>query len=225
MKSKIQTDLFEMQDLEYKAFHSRLMPGIDPDTIIGVRTPALRAYAKKLNQSEEKEAFLQVLPHTYYEENNLHGFLVSLGKDYDKVIEDLDRFLPYVNNWATCDMMRPKVFAKNKERLIRDVKRWMDSDDVYTKRFGIEMIMVHFLDDAFQPAYLDWLSEIRSEEYYINMCIAWTFATALAKQWDQTIPYIEKRKLDDWTHKKTIQKARESYRITKEQKEYLKTLL
>jgi len=225
MKTKIQNDLLELQDLEYKSFHSKLMPGIDPDTIIGVRTPALRAYAKKLNQSEEKEAFLQVLPHTYYEENNLHGFLVSLGKDYDKVIEDLDRFLPYVNNWATCDMMRPKVFAKNKERLIRDVKRWMDSDDVYTKRFGIEMIMVHFLDDAFQPAYLDWLSEIRSKEYYINMCIAWTFATALAKQWNQTIPYIEKRKLDDWTHKKTIQKARESYRITQKQKEYLKSML
>ena len=225
MKTKIQNDLLELQDLEYKSFHLKLMPGVDPDTVIGVRTPALRAYAKKLNQSDEKETFLQVLPHTYYEENNLHGFLISLGKDYDKVIEGLDRFLPYVDNWATCDMMRPKVFAKNKERLIRDVKRWIDSDDVYTRRFGIEMIMVHFLDDAFQTNYLEWLSEIRSKEYYINMCTAWTFATALAKQWNQTIPFIEKRKLDDWTHKKTIQKARESYRITKEQKEYLKTLL
>lgn len=222
---EIREHLFEMQDLGYKDFHLNLMPGVDPDTVIGVRTPLLRKFAKEIFKSGEYDAFISELPHKYYDEMNLHGFILCEMKDYDRVINEIDRYLPYVNNWATCDLVSPKkAFSRNTERLINDVSRWMESDQTYTKRFGIEMLMTFYLDDEFDKKYLDMVSAVKSDEYYVNMMIAWYFATALAKQYEETIPYIEKHVLDDWTHRKTIQKARESYRITKEQKEYLKSL-
>lgn len=221
---EIQSRLFEMQDLGYKDFHVKLMPGINPDTVIGVRTPALRAFAKEVFKSGDYDEFIGTLPHEYYDEMNLHGFIICEIKDYEKVVYEIDRFLPYVNNWATCDLISPKkAFSKNTDKLIQDIKRWMASDETYTCRFGMEMLMSYFLDDLFKPEYLEWVKEVESEEYYINMMRAWFYATALAKQYEATVPYIEKHLLDDWTHKKSIQKAVESYRITAEQKEYLKS--
>lgn len=216
--------LFEMQDIKYRDFQCKLIPGIDVETVIGVRTPQLRAYAKELFKAGEYKEFLNELPHKYYDENNLHGFILCLIKDYDEALAELERFLPYVDNWATCDLMRPNAFDKNRDRLIEDIRRWMASDEVYTIRFGEEMLMTFFLDDDFEVEYLDWVATIRSEEYYVNMMTAWFFATALAKQYDATLPYIEGMRLDKWTHNKAIQKARESYRVSDDQKAYLKTL-
>lgn len=224
MKKTIVNRLFELQDLKYRDFNAKLIPTVDKETVIGVRTPALRKLAKEITGSEEAEAFLKELPHQYYEENNLHGSLVEGIKEYDKCIKELNHFLPYVDNWATCDLMRPKCFKKHLMELLEQIKIWLKSEHIYTVRFAIEMLMTFYLDEAFEPEYLEWVSEIRSEEYYLNMMIAWYFATALAKQYDATIPYIENRKLDKWAHNKTIQKAVESYRITDEQKVYLKTL-
>lgn len=220
----VQKDLIEMQDLKYKEFHSKLMPTIDPDTIIGVRTPLLRKYAKEFSKTTEAQSFLKILPHKYYEENNLHGFIIESIKDYDRVIEELNRFLPYVDNWATCDMMRPKVFKKHLTELLGQIEIWMESDHTYTIRFGIEMLMTFYLDEYFKPEYPEMVAKVRSEEYYVNMMIAWYFATALAKQYEITLPYLENYRLDNWTHNKAIQKAVESYRINDEQKAYLKTL-
>ena len=213
-------ELFKLKDSEYQKFQSALIPTINPDTMIGVRTPHLKKLAKAVRNDAEK--FMASQPHTYYEENNLHGFVISLITDYDDCIEALDRFLPYVDNWATCDGIRPVCFKKNKNRLICDIKRWIASDKVYTVRFGIEMLMTHFLDDDFDAGYLRMVASVRSDEYYINMMIAWYFATALAKQWDEAVVYIEKRILPAWVHNKTIQKAIESYRISEERKKYLK---
>lgn len=226
MTSKeIRDRLFEMQDKEYKEFHLNLMPGVDPDTVIGIRTPLMRKFAKEVFKSGEYEEFFEDFPHKYYDEMNLHGFILCEIKDYDYVIKELNKFLPYVNNWATCDLISPKkAFSKNLDRLLVDINRWIDSGDLYTIRFGVEMLMTFYLDELFKPEYNDIVAAIESEEYYVNMMKAWYFATALAKQYEATIPYIEKHVLDDWTHKKSIQKARESYRITNEQKEYLKTL-
>lgn len=220
--NEIKKELFAMQDKEYKAFHSRLMPTINPDTIIGVRIPLLRSFAKKLNKEADNTIFLKALPHQYYEENNLHAFLIEQISDFDLCICELNRFLPYVDNWATCDCMRPKSFKRNKEKLICYVYNWLKSNNTYTVRYAIEMLMLYFLDEDFKTEYSDTVSEIKSDEYYVNMMIAWYFATALSKQWDRIIPYIENYRLPQWVHNKTIQKAVESYRITKEQKEYLK---
>ncbi len=220
----VQADLFEMQDLKYKEFHSGLMPTIATDRIIGVRTPELRRYAKEFSKTEDSMKFIRILPHTYYEENNLHGFIIESIKDYDRLIEELDSFLPYVDNWATCDMMRPKVFKKHLPKLLVKIKEWMASSHTYTIRFGIEMLMTFYLDEAFKPEYLEMVANVRSKEYYVNMMIAWYFATALAKQYEEAVPYIEKHRLDTWTHNKAIQKAVESYRVSDEQKAYLKTL-
>ena len=226
--NEIQKALFAKQDLKYKEFQSKLMPTIDADAVIGVRTPDLRAIAKDFAKHPEVEKFLTKLPHKYYDENQVHAFVLSLMKDYDDCVAHIDEFLPYVDNWATCDQMRPKVFAKtaNREKLLKDTRRWIEAPvtKVYTVRFGIETLMSFFLDDDFDPKYLKWVSKIRSEEYYLNMMVAWFFATALAKQYEATLPYVEKRVLDAWTHNKTIQKAIESYRITDAQKAYLKTL-
>lgn len=216
--------LFEMQDTAYRDFHSRLVPTLDKETIIGVRTPALRAFAKELAKNEDIDSFLKSLPHKYYEENNLHAFVIETYKSFDACIDALDTFLPFVNNWATCDGMRPKCFKGNEEKLLSKALEWINDDRVYVKRFGIEVIMNHFLDEHFDKNLLDIVSEIRSDEYYINMMIAWFFATALAKQYDKTIAYIQNGCLDRWTHNKTIQKAVESFRLTDSQKEYLKTL-
>lgn len=221
---RIREDLFAMQDLSYRDFHSRLMPDVDKAAVIGVRVPELRKYVKELAKDPEIQEFLDDLPHQYYEENNVHGFLIQQMKEYEKCMEELEKFLPYINNWATCDMTSPKVFKKHKEELLEAVRRWIASDHVYTVRYGIGMLMQHYLDEDFREEYPQMVSEIQSEEYYVNMMIAWYFATALAKQYETILPYIEKQKLDAWTHNKTIQKACESYRITPEQKAYLRTL-
>lgn len=216
--------LFALQDIEYKQFHSKLMPTINPDVIIGVRTPELRKLAKQLDKSTDVELFLQELPHRYYEENNLHGFLIESIKEFDACIFALNQFLPYVDNWATCDMMAPKVLKKDLPKLYEWVKVWIASGKTYTIRFGVNMLMKYFLDEAFLPEYPELVASIAAEEYYVKMVVAWYFATALAKQYDAVLPYLTEHRLDVWTHNKTIQKAVESYRITKEQKEYLRTL-
>lgn len=224
MIEKIQRELFSLQDLKYRDFHSKLMPGIDINRIIGVRTPELRKLSKEFAKDERIGEFLAVLPHQYYDEMNMHGFIISTIKDYDECVRELDRFLPFVDNWATCDLLRPKVFDKklNHERLLEDIKRWMGSSEPFIIRFGIEMLMTFFLDDEFKTEFLDWVTRIKHDHYYVKMMIAWYFATALSKQWDATVPYISTLHLETWTHNKAIQKAIESYRITKEQKELLK---
>lgn len=222
---QVQRELFSMQDEQYREFHSKLIPNIDPEKIIGVRTPALRKYAKQFAKTSGAEEFLLQLPHDYYEENNLHGFLLEQIKDYETCVEEWNRFLPYVDNWATCDMPSPKVFKKHLRELLAEIRRWMDSGETYTVRFGIGMLMRFYLEDeTFSPEYLEWVAAVRSEEYYVNMMVSWYFATALAKQWDASIPYIEERRLGQWCHNKSIQKAVESYRITPEQKAYLRGL-
>lgn len=224
IEKKVQDRLWELQDLKYRAFSSKLMPTVDPETVIGVRTPELRKFAKAFAKMPEAEEFLQILPHKYYEENNLHGFLIENMRDYAQVIAALDVFLPYVDNWATCDLMRPKVFQKHLPELRERIPIWMASTHTYTIRFGIEMLMTFYLDEQFQPEYLDWVAAVRSEEYYVNMIVAWYFATALAKQYDDALPYIQQQRLEPWTHNKAIQKSIESYRITDEQKAYLRSL-
>ena len=224
MQTNLQIELFKLQDLKYKEFHQKLMPTVNPDKVIGIRTPVLRKFAKGFGKREEAKEFLKKLPHKYYEEDNLHAFLLEEIKDYEKLIEELNIFLPFVDNWATCDMMRPKIFKKHKDELLKDIYRWLDSKDTYTIRFAVNCLMNHYLEENYKPEYLQWVKNIKSEEYYINMVRAWFFATALAKQYDDTIKILKNNSIDKWTHNKTIQKAIESYRITKEQKEYLKGL-
>lgn len=224
MIKEIRKELFALQDEKYRAFQVKLFPTLDPDTIIGVRTPDLRGYAKKLLKEEGISSFLSDLPHKYFDENQLHAFIVSEMKDYGRCIEEVSCFLPYVDNWATCDQMSPKVFKKHLPELLECIREWIGSGKTYTIRFAVGMLLEHYLDDAFDLKYPEIVASIRSSEYYVNMMIAWYFATALAKQYEAILPFIEGRKLDAWTHNKAIQKAIESYRITPEQKEYLKTL-
>ena len=221
---KVQQDLFTMQDLKYRDFHAKLMPTVDKDSVIGVRVPMLRAYAKKFGKTEEAKQFLEILPHQYYEENNLHGLLIDQMKDYELCIEELIRFLPYINNWATCDILSVKAVKGHLDSYIKNIYQWLESDYTYTIRFGINMLMRYYLEEEFKIEYPEKVAAIRSEEYYVNMVRAWYFATALAKKYDQVLPFLEEQKMDVWTHNKTIQKAIESYRITLEQKEYLRTL-
>ena len=221
-EARIRAHLFAMQDAKYRDFTAKLTPTVPPERIIGVRTPELRRYAVELSKTEDAAAFMAALPHLYQEENNLHAFLIERIADYDACVAALDAFLPYVDNWATCDSMSPKCLKKQLPRLIGEIRRWMASDRVYTVRFGMGMLMRHFLDDAFDPAYLDWVAALRSEEYYINMMIAWFFATALAKQWDATLPFIVNCRLEPWVHNKAIQKAVESYRIPEDRKIWLR---
>lgn len=216
--------LFGLRDPEYAAFQAKLTPSVDKELFIGVRVPEVRKLAKQLKNDPIASEFIHELPHKYYDENMLHGLLVSEIKDYEKAVEETERFLPYVDNWAVCDIMSPKVFRKHKTELLGKIREWANARETYKIRFGIEMLMSHYLDDAFKPEYIEIPAAVHSEEYYVNMMIAWFFATALAKQWDAAIPYLEQGRLDEWVHKKTIQKARESYRITDEQKSYLKTL-
>ncbi len=220
----IKKELFEAQDSKYKKFQSRLIPNINPDSIIGVRTPRLRSMAKELANTAEAEAFLQALPHTFFEENQLHAFILSLDMDFDSCIGRINIFLPYVDNWATCDQMSPQVFGRHKQNLLPYIEEWLESSRTYTVRFGVGMLMRHYLDEDFAPEYLRRVAGLRSEEYYINMMIAWYFATALAKQYEMALPYITGQRLDIWTHNKTIQKAVESRRIAQKQKAYLRTL-
>lgn len=216
--------LFSLQDEVYGDFQAKLVPGIERKSIIGIRVPALRTLAKECWQTPEAKEFIQRLPHSYYDENMFHGILLSEYKNYEECLAELNKFLPYVDNWAVCDIMSPKVFKKHKAELLPQIKLWIKSEAVYTSRFGMEMLMTHYLDKDFQSEYLELPAAIHSEEYYLQMMQAWFYATALAKQWDATIPYLEKHRLDTWVHNKTIQKAKESYRITPEQKLYLQTL-
>lgn len=220
----IQEKLFQLQNLGYRDFHSKLMPTVCKDRIIGVRVPILRKFAKELNKSELKAEFLNTLPHKYYEEDNLHAFLIEQIKDFDECISALDNFLLFVDNWATCDMMTPKVLGKNLPLLYEKIEEWSKSEHIYTVRFAVVTLMKFFMDERLDKKHLDLLLSTKSDEYYINMAIAWYLATALSSRWDLIIPYIEKQKFDKWIHNKAIQKSIESYRITKEQKEYLKTL-
>ena len=222
--SAVTERLFSLADEGYRLFQTPLLPSVEPERIIGVRTPVLRKLAKEMAGTAEAEAFLRDLPHTYYEENNLHAFLVEQMKDYDACVAAIDTFLPYVDNWSTCDGWSPKVFKKHPEELLVKIREWMASDLPYTVRFGIGMLQRYFLDERFDPVYLAWVATIDREEYYVRMMVAWYFATALAKQYESTLPYVEQGWLPVWTHNKTIQKAVESYRISAEQKNYLKTL-
>ncbi|EJZ70804.1 DNA alkylation repair protein [Lachnoanaerobaculum sp. OBRC5-5] len=221
---EIKNELFKMQDITYRDFNSKLIPTVDKESMIGVRTPELRKYAKQLAKREDIEEFLHLLPHKYFDENQLHAFILSEIKDFKSCVDKVNEFLPYVDNWATCDQLSPKVFKKNHKDLIAYIKEWLKSDKVYTLRFGIGMLMEHFLDEDFDIMYPETVSNIRSDEYYVNMMIAWYFATALAKRYESILPFIEKRSLDIWTHNKAIQKAVESYRISTERKTYLKEL-
>ena len=220
--TELQRKLFELQDTEYGNFHSRLMPTIDRERIIGIRMPVLRKFAADFARTDMAASFLEELPHYYYEENNLHMMILCGIKDYNECLAGIQKFLPYIDNWATCDLPEPKCFRKHKEELFPVIKEWIASDRTYTVRYGIGMLMRLFLDEDFSPEYLEMAAGVQSQEYYVNMMIAWYFATALAKQWDAAVPYIEQHRLSDWVHKKTIQKAVESYRLTSEQKEYLK---
>ena len=221
---EIQKELFSLQDKEYMKFSSKLTPNVPEDTIIGVRIPEIRKLAKKLVKNNEYEDFLKELPHKYYDENLLHGAIISESKNFENCIKLLDNFLPFIDNWAVCDTISPKIFKKHKKELIEKIKEWSQSDKTYTCRFGVEMLMTHFLDEDFKKEYLEIVANIHSEEYYVKMVIAWFFATALTKQWDYAVIYLENNRLDVWVHNKTIQKARESLRILEDKKGYLKGL-
>ncbi|MBQ6496911.1 MAG: DNA alkylation repair protein [Firmicutes bacterium] len=222
--NEIRQELFKMQDTGYRDFQLKLIPNVDPDTVIGTRTPQLRAFAKEIQKQGSEQEFLEELPHQYFDENQLHAFVLSEVKNFERCIREVDRFLPYIDNWATCDQLSPKVFRKNREQLLSHIRRWIASDKVYTVRFAIGMLMQHFLDEAFDSEYPEMVAGVKSDEYYINMMIAWYFATALAKQYKAVLPYIEEQRLTDWTHNKAIQKAIESRRISDEQKQYLRSL-
>lgn len=222
--NEIRKELFKNQDIKYRDFQSKLLPTLNAEDIIGVRTPILRAFAKKLYRENGYSEFLNDLPHKYFDENQLHAFLISEIKDIDLCIKECSRFLPFVDNWATCDQMSPKIFKKHKDRLLAQTKIWLSSEKTYTVRFAVGMLMQYFLDEDFDLEYPKTVSKIRSEEYYVNMMIAWYFATALAKQYESILPFLENQSLDKQTHNKAIGKALESYRISDEQKSYLRTL-
>lgn len=221
---KIRFRLYELRDLDYKEFNCKLIPTVDPGTVIGVRTPQLRRLAKELSKSPDAEKFLSCLPHEYYEENNLHGFLIETIGDYDDAISALEAFLPYIDNWATCDSISPKIFRKHLPELYERILIWLKSDLTYTVRFGIGMLMSFYLDDNFKPEIPELVAGVGFRDYYVNMMVAWYFATALAKRYDDVLPYIREHRLDKWTHNKAIQKAVESRRIDDEKKAYLRTL-
>ncbi|MBQ1282405.1 MAG: DNA alkylation repair protein [Bifidobacteriaceae bacterium] len=223
-KTDLHEKLYSLQDLKYRDMQIKIIPTIDPESVIGVRTPELKNIAKDILKEGDCRGFLEELPHKYFEENQLHAFIISGIKDPNECMEELEKFLPYVDNWATCDQMSPKIFKKHKDMLLEHIKEWIDSEKTYTVRFGVGMLMKHFLDDDFDPLYPELVAKLRSEEYYVNMMIAWYFATALAKQYESILPFIEEKRLDDWTHNKAIQKSLESRRITEEQKLYLKSL-
>ena len=223
-EKEIVSELFRLRDADYAQMQKKIIPTVDEDRIIGVRTPALRALAKNLYGDGETEAFLQGLPHPYFDEDQLHAFVISLEKDFDRCMNRVEAFLPYVDNWATCDQLSPKAFRKEPDQLLAHIHEWIHSDRTYTVRFGVGMLMQHFLGDSFITEYADMVARIRSDEYYINMMRAWYFATALAKQYDAVLPFLEERRLDEWTHNKAIQKALESYRIAPEQKDDLRAL-
>lgn len=219
----VRKELIKLADDKMAEFSRKLNPAIEPNTILGIKTPLLRDVARELLKSGNYTDFLNDLPHKYFEENQVHGFVISLIKDFDECIIELEKFLPYIDNWATCDQTSPKVFKKNKDKLLPYIHKWIKSNEPYTVRFAVNMLMNHFLDDDFKSEYLDIVASVKSEHYYVQMVVAWYFATALAKQYDNAVKIIEQNKLDKWVHNKTIQKAVESYRVTPEHKEFLKS--
>ena len=221
---ELHSSLFALQDMEYKAFHSKLMPTVNPETVIGIRTPELRRFTREFAKNEKAAVFMEILPHTYYEENNLHAFLIEAIGDFEKTVTALDLFLPYVDNWATCDMMSPKIFARNKEKLLPFIEKWLSSDHVYTARFALVMLMKYYLDEDFSPVYLEKANSVSLDSYYIEMAKAWFFAEALVKQYESTFPYLSEKKLSSWVHNKTISKACDSFRISAKQKNTLRAL-
>ena len=223
-RDEIVAELFRLQDKDYAVMQAKVIPTINADRIIGVRTPALRALAKGLYKDPDINGFLSSLPHPYFDEDQLHAFVISQEKDFDTCMAEVNAFLPFIDNWATCDQLSPKVFKKNPEKLLPFIQDWINSDKTYTVRFAIGTLMQHFLDERFDTAYADAVAAVRSDEYYINMMIAWYFATALAKQYDLILPYLEEKRLTPWVHNKTIQKSVESFRISDEQKACLKAL-
>ena len=223
-RNEIVEELFRLQDKDYALMQAKIIPTVSSDRIIGVRTPALRAFAKSLSKEKDIDTFLSYLPHQYFDEDQLHAFVISQEKDFDKCMEKVDAFLPFIDNWATCDQLSPKVFKKEPDKLLSYIQTWIKSDKTYVVRFAIGMLMQHFLGENFDTKYADMAAEVRSEEYYVNMMIAWYFATALAKQYELVLPYLEEQRLSPWVHNKAIQKSVESYRITDEQKARLKTL-
>ncbi|MCR5024142.1 MAG: DNA alkylation repair protein [Lachnospiraceae bacterium] len=223
-KANLHRKLYDSQDLKYRDMQIKIIPNLNPESIIGVRTPELKTLAKEMLKEGDYKEFLEELPHKYFEENQLQAYIISGIKDLNECMEELRKFLPYVDNWATCDQMSPKIFKKHRDVLLTHIKEWLGSDKPYTIRFAVGMLMEHFLDEDFDLCYPEMVAKLRSEEYYVNMMIAWYFATALAKQYERILPYIEEKRLDDWTHNKTIQKSVESRRITEEQKKYLKAL-
>lgn len=220
----LQARLFALRDEEYRDFNARLVPNRDKAEFIGVRTPQLRALAKALYGTDEAEAFMRALPHEYFEENQLHAFLIEQIKDFDACLAALDAFLPYVDNWATCDQLNPKVLGRDKPRLLARIRLWLESDEPYTVRYAIGQLMRWFLDEDYLPEYSALVAGVQSEEYYVRMMAAWYFATALAKQYDAVLPYFTARRLPVWTHNKAIQKAVESYRVCDEHKAQLRAL-
>ncbi|ORT99326.1 hypothetical protein D081_2055 [Anaerovibrio sp. JC8] len=221
---EIREELFKLQDTKYRDFQAKLIPNIAPESVIGVRTPQLRQLAKNILKREDVGEFLAELPHKYFDENQLHGFILSGMKDFGSCLDEVKRFLPYVDNWATCDQMSPKIFKKHRAELLKSIKKWLASDRTYTVRFGIGMLMEHFLDENFAPAYPAMVAKVSSEEYYVRMMVAWYFATALAKQYEAVLPFLLENRLEPWTHNKTIQKAIESNRIPPDTKAYLRGL-
>lgn len=220
----IKRKLFTLQDIKYRDFQSKLIPDVNCDKVIGVRTPELRKFAKTLAKNDNIFDFLSELPHQFFDENQLHAFIISEIKDFNKCVEEVCRFLPFVDNWATCDQLTPKVLKKDKTRLYENIKIWISSTHTYEIRFAIKMLMQFFLDENFDIKYPQMIAKIKSDEYYVKMMVAWYFATALAKQYEKILPFLEGKKLEKWTHNKTIQKSIESYRITQKQKEYLRSL-
>lgn len=223
-KNDLHKKLYSLRDLKYRNMQIKIIPTLDPESIIGVRTPELRTIAKEILKAGDYKDYLDDLPHKFFEENQLHAFIISGIKDMNECMEEMEKFLPYVDNWATCDQMSPKIFKKHKEVLLVHINEWLNSEKTYTIRFGVGMLMEHFLGEDFDLIYPEMVAKLRSEEYYVNMMIAWYFATALAKQYESVLPFIEEKRLDDWTHNKAIQKSIESRRITEEQKKYLKSL-
>lgn len=221
---EIRKELLSMQDVKYRDFQSKLIPNVDKDYFIGIKTPELRKYAKELLKRDDVAEFFDDLPHKYFDENQVHAFAVSGMKDFDACMVEVEKFLPYVNNWATCDQFSPKVFKKHRKELLDYIKVWIKSKETYTVRFAIGMLMEHYLNEDFKEVYPKMVSKVKSDEYYVNMMIAWYFATALAKQYDAVIGYFEEGKLDKWVNNKSIQKACESYRVSDEHKAYLRTL-
>lgn len=230
----ITKELFNLQDEQYRNMQIKIIPNIDAERIIGVRTPLLRAFAKDLVKKSKSSLdisrtttdFLEKLPHKYFDENQLHAFIICEEKDFEKCMNRIERFLPYIDNWATCDQLSPKIFRKqeNRKALLPYIDKWIKSPHCYTIRFAIGLLLQHFLDEEFKEEYLDKAASVRSDEYYVKMMVAWYFATALAKQYDAALPFIEEKRLEKWTHNKAIQKAIESYRVTPEHKEYLRSL-